>query len=104
MYKGIKNQKEAQRVIEETLEETKKLMDKFPEIVIYKTIFEKIRLIKNDILIHKIAMTPFEMISSRKYQLGAIVVKNFDMKNNEYAKKLSDIANLPHTYWKLSSA
>ncbi len=77
------------KIIAEAILETKALMEKFPEISMYKSIYDQIVDIQDQIIIKKIIFTEAEIFD--RYSLGSIAVKNFDIENDEFAQKLSDI-------------
>lgn len=88
----ISTKSEYRKVIDETLLETRELIQRFPELQIYKSIYDQILQIREDVLVRNLKMTLFEIID--KYTLGGIAVKNFDLEHDIYAQKLSDIAGL----------
>jgi hypothetical protein len=96
MYKRVETKSEYRKVVEDTLQETEILIERFKEISIYKVIYEQIIQIREDVLVRKLRMTLFEIVD--KYYLGAIAVKNFDVEHDEYAQKLSDISGLSYKY------
>ena len=98
MYKRVSTKAEAKKVIIETLGQTQYLITKFPEIELYKLIKEKIKIIEKDVFFEKIQLKPFEAISNVRYKLGAIAANNFDLENDEYAQRLSDISSLIYEY------
>ena len=96
MYKRVETKAEYEQTMEEALAKTQLLMQRFPEMGIYKTINEQLLKIRKEVIVEKIRMTPFEMID--RYQLGGIVAKNFDLEKEEYAQMLSDLTGLAYKY------
>lgn len=92
MYKRLfleRTQTKYNKTIEEVILESKLLVKKFPEITMYESIYNQVLDIKMQIITNKMIFTELEI--SNKYNLGAIAVKNFDLENEEFAQKLSDI-------------
>ncbi len=71
------------------LNETRLLVERNPEMGIYKVIYDQLTDIKDNIIIKNKIFTENEIFN--KYTLGAIAVKNFDIEHDEYGQKLSDI-------------
>lgn len=98
MYKRVSTKEEAKEVITETLYQTEDFIKKFPEIVLYKLIAKKIKIIKEDVFIKKIQLDPFKAMLIERYKLGAIATKNFDIERDEYAQRISTISSLIYDY------
>jgi hypothetical protein len=77
------------QIVNETLAQTKNLLERFPEIGMYKSIYKQIEDIRENIIGKGVKFSADEI--QDRYTLGAIAVKNFDLEHEEYAQRLSDI-------------
>jgi hypothetical protein len=77
------------QIVEETLVQTKASLERFPLIGMYKSIYNQIVDIKENIIDKNIRFSEDDM--QQRYTLGAIAVKNFDLEHEEYGQRLSDI-------------
>ncbi len=86
-------------IVNETINETKSYLIKFPDVTIYRVIYNQIMDIKINVIEKGIVFTQDEVF--KRYNLGAIAIKNFDVEFNEYGQKLSDISGGSYRYWGL---
>ena len=74
-------------IVDLAIEETQKLLEISPEIVMYRSILNQLIDIKHTIIEQCKVFSVMDLY--RKYSLGLIAVKNFD-EATEYAQKLVD--------------
>jgi len=97
-YKEVTTKTEYRELLDNLKEETKKLVDKFPEITIYKSIYNQIiDIIKR--INNKEILSEQEIY--QQYSIGAIAVKNFDCDKDIYGRKLQDAFGALFEYWNL---
>ncbi len=99
IYKEVQTKKEYRELMEEILIETHGFVVKFPQITMYKSIFDQLYDIKNTIIIQQKELDEDEI--DERYNLGGIVSKNFDSENELYARKLEDIFGAASEYYTL---
>lgn len=85
-------------ILDATTSETERYVRKFPEISMYENILSQLQDIKEKIVVEQIVLTEDEVFE--RCSLGAIAVKNFDLENEEYAQRLSDIFGGAMDYYK----
>jgi hypothetical protein len=95
MYKENKNN--YQRVLDLSIDETKKLLEKFPEIHIYQIIYDQLQSIKDRIINSNEILTREEVFD--KYNFGPIAAKNFD--DSMYGNNLMFLYGLSYKYMDL---
>ncbi|WP_346985765.1 hypothetical protein [Chryseobacterium sp. POE27] len=74
-YKEVTTQKEYKNLLNELSVESKNFADKYPQVPIYKSIYNQINDIKNTIS-NNIRLSENEIYE--RYSIGAIAIKNFD--------------------------
>ena len=92
MYKRLdfdNTKKYYQKIVKETLEQTKELAARFPDIPMYQSIYNQIKDIQENLIDKRVYFSENQIF--KRYSLGAIAVKNFDLRHEEYAQRLSDI-------------
>ncbi|TWP28384.1 hypothetical protein ETU08_09065 [Apibacter muscae] len=87
-YKEVNTKKEYNLLILKVKKETEKLFYKYPEITIYKIILDQLIDIISSLKSNK-KFTDNEIY--KRYNLGAIAVKNFDCDEDLYGRELQDI-------------
>ena len=97
-YKEVQTKREYRDLLYSLRIESKKLSERFPTILIYKSIYDQISDIINN-LDNNIVFSD-EQIYSR-YSIGAIAVKNFDCDNEIFGRKLQDAFGTLFEYWNL---
>ncbi len=87
------NSEKMRQVYRDTLnlatQKTEELMKLFPEISMYKSIYNQLLDIDEKLIKNNIVFSENELY--KRYSLGHLAVKNFDYENDEYAKLLIDI-------------
>lgn len=84
-----RTKKRYEEILNIAVDETLLLAEKNPDINIYRVIYNQLIDIKDNIIIKKTVFTEDEIF--KRYNLGAIAVKNFDIEYDEYGQKLSDV-------------
>lgn len=84
-----RNKKYYTKIVGIAIEETERLLKQSPEITMYSVILNQLIDIKENIIDNNIVFSESELY--RRYTIGAIAVKNFELENDEYAQKLSDV-------------
>jgi len=90
------NKKNHKRILNVSIEDTKKMIEKFPEITIYKVIYDQLQSIKERINNNEV-LTQEEIFN--KYNFGAIAAKNFD--ESDYGNNLMFLYGLSYKYLNL---
>ena len=98
-YREVDNKKDFVKLVQETLTETYELKNKFPDILIYKSIYNQLCDIEEKFIVKKEFLSDNEIF--KRYSLGAIAVKNFDDTVEIYARKLEDIFGSLFSYDKM---
>jgi hypothetical protein len=75
-------------IINQAIIKTDELLKMSPEIQIYHSIYNQLIDINEKIVKNNLVFSENEL--SERYSLGELIVKNFDLENDEYAQKLSD--------------
>jgi hypothetical protein len=75
-------------ILDAVTTETELLKEKFPDLMMYKSILEQLLDIKKIIVDENKVLSEDDIYD--RYSLGAIAVKNFSLESDEYAQKLSD--------------
>ncbi|MGY4385171.1 hypothetical protein ACVWYN_002207 [Pedobacter sp. UYP24] len=99
MYKEVKTKKEYRDLMEYMLTETGSLIVRFPQIGIYKSIFDQLQDIKKTIIVEKKELDEDE--TDERYNLGGMISKNFNSETELYARKLEDLFGAASEYYKL---
>lgn len=95
-YKEVNTKKEYNNLLSELSIESKSLADKYPEISIYKSIYNQIIDIES-MISNNIKLSENDIY--KKYSIGAIAVKNFDCENDIFGRKLQDLFGALFEYW-----
>ncbi|ANF52011.1 hypothetical protein A0O34_16485 [Chryseobacterium glaciei] len=95
-YKEVNTKKEYNNLLSELSIESKNLADKYPEISIYKSIYNQIIDIES-MISNNIKLSENDIY--KKYSIGAIAVKNFDCENDIFGRKLQDLFGALFEYW-----
>lgn len=95
-YKEVNTKKEYKDLLNELGRESKILADKYPEISIYKSIYNQIADIQS-MIHHNIKLSENELYN--KYSIGTIAVKNFDCEEDIFGRKLQDVSGALFEYW-----
>ncbi|MDI1257331.1 MAG: immunity protein Tsi6 family protein [Flavobacterium sp.] len=84
-----RTKKKYRETLEMALAETLFLTQRTPSMTMYKVIYDQLVDIKENIILKNVVFTEDEIFG--RYNLGAIAVKNFEVEEDEYAQKLSDV-------------
>ncbi|WP_312901930.1 immunity protein Tsi6 family protein [Chryseobacterium taichungense] len=95
-YKEVTTQKEYKNLLNELSVESKNFADKYPQVSIYKSIYNQINDIKNAIS-NNIRLSENEIYE--RYSIGAIAIKNFDCDQEIFGRKLQDVFGGLFEYW-----
>ncbi|GAB2700570.1 hypothetical protein GCM10027037_26760 [Mucilaginibacter koreensis] len=74
------------KMINETIEETENLKNKFPEISMYNTLFLQLIALRSLLVEQKLIVSKTDI--DEQFTIGAIATKNFDYEHDLYAQKL----------------
>lgn len=100
-YKEVETQKEYRLLLDDIMKESKELVRKFPEVIMYKSILDQVLDIYE--VIKKNKKLSEDQIYSR-YTLGNMAVKNFDTEHELYGRKLEDIFGGLFEYFDMPSS
>ena len=89
VYNDNRTQARYNQILNETLDMTKDLMTRFPEISMYNVIYDQIVDIKKNVIESGKRLTEDEIY--KRYNLGSIAVHNFDTDHDEYGIRLTDV-------------
>lgn len=97
-YKEVATKREYRGLLNSLAYETRELMNKFPEIAIYNSIYDQIINILEEINSGE-ALSEHDIY--QRYSIGAIATKNFDCEEDIYGRKLQDAFGALFEYWNL---
>jgi len=84
-------------IVEDVIKETEENIKMFPSISMYVSILNQLKDIQKNIITNNIEFD--ENTLYKRYSLGSIAVKNFDLEHEEYAQKLSDVFGGSFNYY-----